>query len=153
MEAKRPFSQFDWLSIPEPVRAYIIHLEQVFGQMQQRLELIEKRTEKLEARSKMNSQNSSKPPSSDGPFNKQQKKTKKSKRNRGAQKGHKGHQQQMLNPDELVGNLESFEPLWDAMGAKQKEKLIHLLIKQVEWDCETDNIFIAFHQTNIEVFN
>ena len=48
--------------------------------MQQRLELIEKRTEKLEARSKMNSQNSSKPPSSDGPFNKQQKKTKKSKR-------------------------------------------------------------------------
>ena len=62
-------------------------------------------------------------------------------------------QQQMLNPDELVGNLESFEPLWDAMGVKQKEKLIHLLIKQIEWDSETDNIFIAFHQTNIEVFN
>lgn len=62
-------------------------------------------------------------------------------------------QQQMLNPDELVGNLESFEPLWDAMGPKQKEKLIHLLIKQIEWDSATDNIFIAFHQTNIEVFN
>lgn len=62
-------------------------------------------------------------------------------------------QQQMLNPDELIGNLESFEPLWDAMGPKQKEKLIHLLIKQVEWDSATDNIFIAFHKTNIEVLN
>jgi len=62
-------------------------------------------------------------------------------------------QKQMLNPDELVGTLESFEPLWDSMKPKQKEKLIHLLIKQVEWDSETDNIFIAFHQTNIEVFN
>ncbi|NLW84454.1 MAG: recombinase family protein [Phycisphaerae bacterium] len=62
-------------------------------------------------------------------------------------------QRQMLNPDELVGNLESFEPLWDAMRPRQKEKLIHLLIKQIEWDSETDNIFIAFHQTNIEVLN
>ena len=61
-------------------------------------------------------------------------------------------QRQMLNPDELVGNLESFEPLWDAMRPRQK-KLIHLLIKQIEWDSETDNIFIAFHQTNIEVLN
>jgi len=71
MEAKRPFSQLDWLSTPGPIRAYIIHLEQVIEQMQQRLELIEKRTEKLEVNSKMNSQNSSKPPSSDSPFNKQ----------------------------------------------------------------------------------
>ena len=105
MEAKRAFSQLDWLSTPEPVRAYIIHLEKVIGQMQQRLELIEKRTEKLEVRSEMNSQNSSKPPSSDGPFNKQKNKTKKSKRNRGAQKGHKGHQQQMLNPTKIENIL------------------------------------------------
>ncbi len=66
--------------------------------MQQRLELIEKRTEKLEVRSKMNSQNLSKPPLSNNPFNKQKKKSQKSKRNRGAQKDHKDHQQQMLNP-------------------------------------------------------
>ncbi len=100
MEIKRPFSNLDWLSTPEPVRAYIIHLEQVISQLQQRLEQIEKRTEKLEKRTKMNSQNSSKPPSSDSPFNKQKKKTKKSKRKRGGQKGHKGHQQQMLKPTE-----------------------------------------------------
>ena len=45
-----------------------------------------------------NSQNSSKPPSSDSPFNKPKKKRKKSKRKRGAQKGHKGHKQQLLEP-------------------------------------------------------
>lgn len=105
MEVKRPFSQLDWLSTPEPVRAYIIHLERIIGQMQQRLELIEKRTEKLEARTKMNSQNSSKPPSSDSPFNKQKKKTKKSKRKRGGQKGHKGHKQQMLDPTQTINVL------------------------------------------------
>ena len=79
MEAKRPFSKLDWFSTPESVRAYIVHLEQLIGQMQQRLDLLEKRTEKLEAQTKKNSQNSSKPPSSDSPFNKPKKKTKKSK--------------------------------------------------------------------------
>jgi transposase len=101
MEAKRPFSQLDWFSTPESVRAYIVHLEQLIGQMQQRLDLLEKRTEKLEAQTKKNSQNSSKPPSSDSPFNKPKKKTKKRKRKRGAQKGHKGHQQQMLEPTKI----------------------------------------------------
>jgi hypothetical protein len=86
MEVKRPFSQLDWLSTPEPVRAYIIHFERMIGQMQQRLELVEKRTKKLEARAKINSQNSSKPPSSDSPFNKQKKKTKKVKENTAAKK-------------------------------------------------------------------
>jgi len=101
MEAKRPFSKLDWFSTPESVRAYIVHLEQLIGQMQQRLDLLEKRTEKLEVQTKKNSQNSSKPPSSDGPFNKPKKKTKKSKRKRGAQRGHKGHQQQMLEPTKV----------------------------------------------------
>jgi transposase len=108
MEAKRPFSQIDWLSTPEPVREYIIYLERLIGQKQQRLDAVEKRTEKLEARTRMNSQNSSKPPSPDSPFNKQKKKTKKSKTKRGGQKGHKGYQQQMLNPNVAkVGGLQS----------------------------------------------
>jgi hypothetical protein len=69
------------------------------------LDAVEKRTEKLEARTRMNSQNSSKPPSTDSPFNKQKKKTKKSKTKRGGQKGHKGYQQQMLNPTNTLSLL------------------------------------------------
>ena len=101
MEAKRPFSQLDWLSTPQPVKDYIVYLEKTIFQMQQQLGQLEKRTEKLEARTKMNSQNSSKPPSSDSPFNKKKKNKKKSKRKRGGQKGHQGHQQQMLEPTEV----------------------------------------------------
>lgn len=59
-------------------------------------------------------------------------------------------EQQLLNPDEWVGAIESFEPLWEAMPPRQKEKLIHLLVKQVEWDSQNERIMIAFHQTNIE---
>jgi transposase len=101
MEAKRPFSQLDWLSTPQSVKDYIIYLEKTIFQMQQQLGQLEKRTEKLEIKTKMNSQNSSKPPSSDSPFNNKKKKKKKSKRNRGGQKGHKGHQQQMLEPSKV----------------------------------------------------
>lgn len=105
MEAKRPFSQLDWLSTPEAVRAYIVHLEKSIFQMQQQLGQLEKRTEKLEVQTKMNSQNSSKPPSSDSPFNKKKKKKKSNQRKRGGQKGHKGHHQQMLEPSKVENIL------------------------------------------------
>ena len=80
--------------------------------MQQRLDLPEKRTEKLEVQSKKNSQNSSKPPSSYSPYTKPKKKTKNSKRKRGAQKGHKGYTQQMLE----ANTIESIIPEGCACG-------------------------------------
>jgi transposase len=101
MEAKRPFSNIDWIVTPEPVKQYIIELENALHQLQNRQDKLEKRTDKLETRLNQNSQNSSKPPSSDGPFKKPKQKSKKGKRKRGAQKGHKGHQQQMLEPTEV----------------------------------------------------
>ena len=100
MEAKRPLSQIQWLATPQAVKDYIVYLEKTIFQMQQQLGQLEKRTEKLEVQTKMNSQNSSKPPSSDSPFIKKKKK-RKTKRNRGGQKGHKGHQQQLLEPTKV----------------------------------------------------
>ena len=58
MEVKRPFSDKHWLDTPEPVKAYIIYLEQLIGQMLKKQDELEKRIEKIEAQSKMNSQNS-----------------------------------------------------------------------------------------------
>ena len=100
MEVKRPFSDTDWNNTPEPVKAYIVQLEDLIKQLIKRQDELEKRTEKLEAQSKMNSQNSSKPPSSDSPFTRPKREKKKSNRKRGAQKGHKGHRQQMLEPNQ-----------------------------------------------------
>ena len=98
MEAKQPFSDHDWQATPEPVRQYVRQLEQTIAVLVNKVKELERRTEKLESKTNQNSQNSSKPPSSDRPFNKPKKKRKKSKRKRGAQKGHKGHKQELLEP-------------------------------------------------------
>ncbi len=104
MEAKRPLSDLDWALTPQAVKQYIIELENIVGQLAKRHEALEKRTDTLETCLNQNSQNSSKPPSSDGPFKKPKRKRKKGKRKRGGQKGHKGHRQQMLAPT-AVKNL------------------------------------------------
>ncbi len=101
MEAKRPFAQADWLATPEPVRHYIEQLEQSVNQLFKQVGELEKRAEKLETQVNKDSQNSSKPPSSDSPFKKPKKKSKKGKRKKGAQKGHKGHRQQLLEPTKV----------------------------------------------------
>ena len=98
MEPKRPFSNLDWVATPQPVKQYILYLEQALVSLAAKTEQLERRIEQLEVRTKKNSQNSSKPPSSDGPFKKPRKKDKKGKRKRGAQKGHNGHHQQVLEP-------------------------------------------------------
>jgi len=105
MQIKRPFSQLDWLSTPEPVRQYIVQLENAIQQLQQQLDRLEKRTKKLETQTKKNSQNSSKPPSSDSPYKKNKKKTKSSNRKKGAQNGHKGHSQAMVEPKDTIAVL------------------------------------------------
>jgi transposase len=100
MALNRPFSDLDWHLTPEPVRRYILYLEQALYDMQQRVESHEKRIEKLEVQTKKNSHNSSKPPSSDPPFSRKKRTQKKSKRAKGGQKGHEPHQQQVLDPTE-----------------------------------------------------
>ena len=98
MEAKQPFSDQDWQATPDPVRQYIMELEQTIAMLVNKVKQLEKRTETLENKTNQNSQNSSKPPSSDSPFKKPKKKVKKSKRKKWAQKVHKGHKQQLLEP-------------------------------------------------------
>ena len=101
MEIKRPFSTFEWHALPEAVRVYISALEQNIVTLSDKIEPLEKRIEQLEARLNQNSNNSNKPPSSDGPFKRPQKKADKKKRKRGAQKGHKGYRQQLLKPNRV----------------------------------------------------
>ena len=99
MEPKRTFTALEWSLTPEPVRHYILYLEQMLKDLQQQVQEYGERIEKLEARTRQNSQNSSKPPSSDSPYERGgRKKKKKSKRAKGGQKGHKAHKQQMLEP-------------------------------------------------------
>ena len=103
MEVKRPFSEAQWLATPVPVRHYIEQLEQGIIGLLAKVEQLEKRIEQLETRTKQNSQNSSKPPSSDSPYSKPERKTPpKKSRKRGGQKGHKGHRKEMLEPTQRI---------------------------------------------------
>ncbi len=58
-------------------------------------------------------------------------------------------EKQMLNSDELVGSIEAFDPMWNALGSQEKAKLMNLLVKQISWDSGQDKIHITFHQANI----
>lgn len=51
----------------------------------------------------------------------------------------------MLDKDELAGALESFDPLWAQLNTAERERLVHLLVKRVEWDAETETITVAFN--------
>jgi transposase len=73
------------------------------GALRERVALLEKENEELKARLNQNSQNSSKPPSTDGPGVKRPE-MKKSVRKRGGQPGHEGAKRVRLPPDEVVNH-------------------------------------------------
>lgn len=98
MELKRPFTEKDFQATPEPVQQYLIQLEDIVVELLQETKDLKKRVSDLENRINQNSQNSSKPPSSDPPYNKPKKQVRSSKRKRGGQKGHKGHRQKLMVP-------------------------------------------------------
>jgi len=55
----------------------------------------------------------------------------------------------MLNPDELAGAIEAFDPLWETLSPGHKAKLIHLLVERVEYDGKNETISLTFHPTGI----
>jgi transposase len=102
MEFKRPFTEIEWAATPPAVRQYIEMLEKSILHLTETIADLKGRTEKLERRVNRNSQNSSQPPSTDGPFVKPERKKKSSKKKKGGQKGHHGHRQEMLKPTKTV---------------------------------------------------
>ena len=98
MKIKRPFSDDEFQATPEPVRLYIVQLEGIVTKLLSETEDLKKRVAKLENSANLNSQNSSKPSSTDSPFKKPLKEKKKSKLKQGGQKGHKGHKQKLIEP-------------------------------------------------------
>lgn len=101
MKPTRPFTELDWQLTPEPVRQYIVYLEQTLSLMQNQIRQLEKRLDALETRTQKNSRNSSKPPSSDSPYSRPKRKKPKDARAKGGQKEHPGHSRQMLEPTRI----------------------------------------------------
>lgn len=85
-------------SLDPAVQAYIRVLEAIVAQIPK----LEARVAELEAQLKLNSTNSSKPPSSDGPHVKPAPPRTPSGRKRGGQPGHTRHERVILPPDEVI---------------------------------------------------
>ncbi len=56
----------------------------------------------------------------------------------------------MLDEDELAGALEAFDPMWEALTATERERLVHLLVHDIEYDADSESISVTFHAADEE---
>jgi site-specific DNA recombinase len=58
----------------------------------------------------------------------------------------------LLDEDEVVGALEAFDPMWNALAAAEQERLVRLLVRSVEYDAASEAVSVTFHaQDDAEV--
>ena len=60
-------------------------------------------------------------------------------------------QERVLDEDELVGAFEAFDPMWSALTTAERERLVHLLVRSVEYDAANETISVSFHASAEEV--
>ena len=51
----------------------------------------------------------------------------------------------VLDEDELAGAIESFDPLWEHLTNQERERMVQLLVRLVEYDAVTESISVTFH--------
>ncbi len=55
--------------------------------------------------------------------------------------------QRLIDEDELLGAVEAFEPVWEALTIGERERLIRALVERVEWDAASESVTVVFHET------
>jgi len=96
-----PFGHMEWELTPPAVQDYIKHQHQQIAQLQTQIAQLQQQVETLQGRVEQTSQTSSKPPSSDSPFNKPKRQKRNASGKRGGQKGHRGKGPTLLSPTEV----------------------------------------------------
>jgi transposase len=100
-----PITEEDWKQTPPSVQAVVISLwqqVQVLQGLQAQVDSLQKEVLKLREQLGHNSQNSSQPPSSDGPRAPVRPKRTPSGRKAGGQKGHAGYGRKLLSPERVA---------------------------------------------------
>jgi len=59
-------------------------------------------------------------------------------------------EQRLIDEDELVGAIEAFDPVWDALSPRERERIVQLLVKQVAYDAAQETISVTFNPTGIK---
>ena len=96
-----PLCQMEWERTPPAVQDSITHQNQQIAQFQTQIDQLQQQVETLQGRVEQTSQTSSKPPSSDSPFNKPKRQKRNASGKRGGQKGHRGKGPTLLSPSEV----------------------------------------------------
>jgi len=111
LHIQRNFTENDWAATPDSVKKEYEKLEKIVARLTEKNEQLEQYIYKIEIQLNKNSSNSSKPPSSDSPYKKDETKKDKGKDKNntdtkngkaGAKKGHKGHRQKLMEPTNIV---------------------------------------------------
>lgn len=55
-----------------------------------------------------------------------------------------------VNTDEMTGAIEAFDPIWKSLTPHEQSRLIRLLVEQVEYDGQNQDITVIFHPTGIK---
>lgn len=56
----------------------------------------------------------------------------------------------MVDADEMTGAMEAFDPIWNSLTPHEQSRLIRLLVEQVEYDGQNQDITVIFHPTGIK---
>jgi len=52
----------------------------------------------------------------------------------------------VIDPDEFVGAVEAFDPVWEAMMQSEREELIRALVARVDYDARIQTVSVSFHE-------
>ncbi len=55
-----------------------------------------------------------------------------------------------LDQDELMGAVEAFDPVWERLNPSEQAELVRLVVRQVEYDAETETATVTFHANGIQ---
>ncbi|MFO0836118.1 MAG: recombinase family protein [Phycisphaerales bacterium] len=53
-------------------------------------------------------------------------------------------ERQVIDPDELAGAMEAFDPLWASLTTDERERLVRLMVREVVYDATDDSLTVAF---------
>jgi len=104
--AELPITEEDWKQTPTAVQAVVISLAGRVTALQTQAETLQAEVTRLRERLGQDSQNSSKPPSSDGPRARPRPQRKSSGRKAGGQPGHTGHGRSLKPPEQVTRVIE-----------------------------------------------
>jgi len=100
-----PFSQSEWDHTPSAVQTHLLALQTQLGDLQQQCQQLQLQVDQLQGRVDQTSKTSSKPPSSDSPFNKSKRGSSAGKGSssgkRGGRQGHRGSGPILLEPTDV----------------------------------------------------